>query len=212
VPVLVDGAQAVGHFAVDLTTLGADFYCFSGHKLFGPTGTGVLWGRRELLAAMPPYQGGGDMIDLVRFEGSSFAKPPERFEAGTPNIAGVIGLDAAMQWVMAQDTRAWERHDRELLDLGRALLGEIPGLRFLATPSHAVGVLTFAMDGAHPHDIASILDGEGICIRAGHHCAQPLHVRFGVPSSARASFGPYTTEAEVHALAAGLQKVRELFG
>lgn len=212
VPVLVDGAQAVGHFAVDLTTLGADFYCFSGHKLFGPTGTGVLWGRREHLAAMPPYQGGGDMIDLVRFEESSFAKAPERFEAGTPNIAGVIGLDAAMRWVMAQDTRAWERHDRELLELGRALLEDIAGLYLLAGPSHAVGVLTFAMDGAHPHDIASILDGEGICIRAGHHCAQPLHVRFGVPSSARASFGPYTTEAEVRALAAGVRKVREIFG
>ena len=211
VPVLVDGAQAVGHFPVDLTALGADFYCFSAHKLFGPTGVGVLWARRELLAAMPPYQGGGDMIDRVSFERSTFASGPQRFEAGTPNIAGVIGMDAAIQWVLTEDRAAWQVEDERLLALGREMLEAIPGVKLLATPTHSVGVLTFTMTGAHPHDIASILDSRGICIRAGHHCTQPLHARFGVPATARASFGPYTTEADVRALGTGLEKVRELF-
>lgn len=212
VPVLVDGAQAVGHFPVDLTTLGVDFYCFSGHKLFGPTGTGVLWARREHLTSMPPYQGGGDMIDRVSFERTTFAPAPQKFEAGTPNIAGVIGMDAAIRWIEAQDRAAWQAHDQELLAHGRAMLAELPGIRLLAEPAHSVGVLTFTMEGAHPHDIASILDSVGICIRAGHHCTQPLHARFGVPATARASFGPYTTPGEIHALVAGLHKVRELFG
>ena len=211
VPVLVDGAQAVGHFPVDLTALGADFYCFSGHKLFGPTGVGVLWARRELLTAMPPYQGGGDMIDRVTFEKTTFAAAPQRFEAGTPNIAGVIGLDAAIQWVMSEDFAAWQAEDERLLHLGREMLEAIPGVKLLAKPTHSVGVLTFTMTGAHPHDIASILDSRGICIRAGHHCTQPLHARFGVPASARASLGPYSTEADVRALGKGLEKVREMF-
>lgn len=212
VPVLVDGAQAVGHFPVDLTSLGADFYCFSGHKLFGPTGVGVLWARHALLAEMPPYQGGGDMIDRVTFAGSTFAPAPQRFEAGTPNIAGVIGLDAAIRWVMAEDRAAWQAHDEQLLRLGREMLAKIPGVALMAAPPHAVGVLTFTMAGAHPHDIASILDSRGICIRAGHHCTQPLHARFGIPSTARASFGPYTTEDDVLALGRGLHAVREIFG
>lgn len=212
VPVLVDGAQAVGHFPVDLTTLGVDFYCFSGHKLFGPTGTGVLWARREHLESMPPYQGGGDMIDRVSFERTTFAPAPQKFEAGTPNIAGVIGMDAAIRWVAGQDRAAWVAHDQELLAVGRTMLAELPGVKLLAKPSHSIGVLTFTMEGAHPHDIASILDSEGICIRAGHHCTQPLHVRFGVQATARASFGPYTTIGEIHALVAGLHKVRDLFG
>lgn len=212
VPVLVDGAQAVGHFPVDLTSLGADFYCFSGHKLFGPTGVGVLWARHALLAEMPPYQGGGDMIDRVTFAGSTFAPAPQRFEAGTPNIAGVIGLDAAIRWVMAEDRAAWQAHDEQLLRLGREMLAKIPGVALMAAPEHAVGVLTFTMAGAHPHDIASILDSRGICIRAGHHCTQPLHARFGIPSTARASFGPYTTEDDVLALGRGLHAVREIFG
>jgi cysteine desulfurase/selenocysteine lyase len=211
VPVLVDGAQAVGHFPVDLTALGADFYCFSAHKLFGPTGVGVLWARRDLLAAMPPYQGGGDMIDRVSFERTTFASGPQRFEAGTPNIAGVIGMDAAIQWVLTEDRAAWQVEDERLLHLGREMLEAIPGVKLLASPTHSVGVLTFTMTGAHPHDIASILDSRGICIRAGHHCTQPLHARFGVPATARASFGPYTTEADVRALGKGLEKVRELF-
>ena len=211
VPVLVDGAQAVGHFPVDLTALGADFYCFSAHKLFGPTGVGVLWARRDLLAAMPPYQGGGDMIDRVSFERTTFASGPQRFEAGTPNIAGVIGMDAAIQWVLTEDRAAWQIEDEQLLALGREMLEAIPGVKLLAKPTHSVGVLTFTMTGAHPHDIASILDSRGICIRAGHHCTQPLHARFSVPATARASFGPYTTEADVRALGKGLEKVRELF-
>ena len=211
VPVLVDGAQAVGHFPVDLTALGADFYCFSAHKLFGPTGVGVLWVRRDLLTAMPPYQGGGDMIDRVSFERTTFASGPQRFEAGTPNIAGVIGMDAAIQWVLTEDRAAWQVEDERLLALGREMLEAIPGVKLLAKPTHSVGVLTFTMTGAHPHDIASILDSRGICIRAGHHCTQPLHARFGVPATARASFGPYTTEADVRALGKGLEKVRELF-
>jgi cysteine desulfurase/selenocysteine lyase len=212
VPVLVDGAQAVGHFPVDLTALGADFYCFSAHKLFGPTGVGVLWARRELIAAMPPYQGGGDMIDRVSFERSTFASGPQRFEAGTPNIAGVIAMDAAIRWVMSEDRDAWQAEDERLLAIGRAMLEAIPGVTLLAKPTHSVGVLTFTMAGAHPHDIASILDSRGICIRAGHHCTQPLHARFGVPATARASFGPYTTEDDILALGRGLHAVREIFG
>lgn len=212
VPVLVDGAQAVSHFPVHLPTLGVDFYCFSGHKLFGPTGTGVLWGRHELLDAMPPWRGGGDMIDRVTFARTTFAPSPQRFEAGTPHVAGVIGLDAAIRWVMAQDRAAWLAHDRALLAEGRALLGAIPGVRLLARPAASVAVLTFTMDGAHPHDIASILDAEGICIRAGHHCTQPLHARFGVDATARASCAPHTTSEELHALARGLERVLEVFG
>jgi cysteine desulfurase/selenocysteine lyase len=211
VPVLVDGAQAVGHFPVDLTSLGADFYCFSGHKLFGPTGVGVLWARQALLSEMPPFQGGGDMIDRVTFAKSTFAPAPQRFEAGTPNIAGVIGLDAAIRWVMSEDRAAWQAHDEQLLHLGREMLAKLPGVSMMASPEHAVGVLTFTMTGAHPHDIASILDSRGICIRAGHHCTQPLHARFGVQSTARASFGPYTTEDDVLALGRGLHAVREIF-
>jgi cysteine desulfurase/selenocysteine lyase len=211
VPVLVDGAQAVGHFPVDLSALGADFYCFSAHKLFGPTGVGVLWARRELIAAMPPYQGGGDMIDRVSFERSTFASGPQRFEAGTPNIAGVIAMDTAIRWVMSEDRAAWQAEDERLLALGREMLEKLPGVQLLAKPTHSVGVLTFTMTGAHPHDIASILDSRGICIRAGHHCTQPLHARFGVPATARASFGPYTTEDDVLALGRGLHAVREIF-
>jgi cysteine desulfurase/selenocysteine lyase len=211
VRVLVDGAQAVGHFPVDLTALGVDFYCFSAHKLFGPTGVGVLWARHDLLAAMPPYQGGGDMIDRVSFERSTFAPAPQRFEAGTPNIAGVIGMDAAIRWVMSENQAAWQAEDERLLAIGREMLEAIPGVTLLAKPPHAVGVLTFTMAGAHPHDIASILDSRGICIRAGHHCTQPLHARFGVPATARASFGPYTTEDDVLALGRGLHAVREIF-
>jgi cysteine desulfurase / selenocysteine lyase len=212
VPVLVDGAQAVGHFPVDLTALGVDFYAFSAHKLFGPTGVGVLWARHDLLEAMPPFQGGGDMIDRVSFAQSTYAASPQRFEAGTPNIAGVIGLDAAIRWLSAQDRPALERLDAQLLGAGFEMLEQIPGLHFMARPGSQVGVLTFTMDGAHPHDIASILDSEGVCIRAGHHCTQPLHVRFGVRASARASFGPYTTEQDLLTLTRGLLKVRELFG
>ncbi|HET9133677.1 MAG TPA: SufS family cysteine desulfurase [Gemmatimonadales bacterium] len=212
VPVLVDGAQAVGHFPVDVAALGCDFYCFSGHKLFGPTGVGVLWARRAHLEAMRPYQGGGDMIDIVGFDRTTFAPVPHRFEAGTPNISGVIGLDAAIRWVMAHDRDAWAAHEEALFADALAAVREIPGLRLLAEPRERVAVLTFTMDGAHPHDIASILDGEGVCIRAGHHCTQPLHRRLDVGASARASFAPYNDASDVAALVRGLRRVQELFG
>ena len=211
VPVLVDGAQAVGHLAVDLTTLGADFYCFSGHKLFGPTGVGVLWGRRELLEAMPPWQGGGVMIDHVSFERTTFAPVPHKFEAGTPDIAGVIGLDAAVHWLVAQDRAAIAAHEEALWRAGHELLDAVGGVVRLAVPDRNVGILTFTVDGAHPHDVASLLDQDGICVRAGHHCTQPLHRRLGLPATVRASIAPYTALADLEALAAGLRRVRQVF-
>lgn len=212
VPILVDGAQAVSHFAVDPAALGVDFYAFSGHKLFGPTGIGVLWARPDHLAAMPPYQGGGDMIDRVTFEGTTFAPAPQKFEAGTPHIAGAIGLAAAIDWLDAQDRDAMAAHEEALFTLGRELLAEVPGLRRVAAPAHGVGILTFTMDGIHAHDVASLLDAEGVCIRAGHHCTQPLHRRFGLAASARASIAPYNTADDLHALARALHGARKVFG
>ncbi len=212
VPVLVDGAQAVAHVPVDLKALGADFYCFSGHKLFGPTGAGVLWARRELLDQMPPWQGGGDMIDRVAFDGSTYAPAPGKFEAGTPDIAAVIGLDAAIRWLQAQDREAIHAHEASLLARGQERLGAIAGLRLLSHASRNVGILTFTLEGAHPHDVASLLDHEGVCVRAGHHCTQPLHRRLGVPATVRASLAPYNDASDVDALAAGLARVREIFG
>jgi cysteine desulfurase/selenocysteine lyase len=212
VPVLIDGAQAVSHFPVDLTTLGCDFYVFSGHKLFGPTGTGVLWAKREHLRKMPPYRGGGDMIDLVDFAGTTYAAAPQRFEAGTPHIAGVIGMGAAIRWLMDQDRAAMTAHEHELYLAGAAMLDAMPGITRFGTGEHNAGVLTFAMDGAHPHDIASVLDAEGICVRAGHHCAQPLHRRFGQVATVRASIAAYNTADEVEALGRGIERVREIFG
>jgi cysteine desulfurase/selenocysteine lyase len=211
VPVLVDGAQAVGHFPVVLPALGADFYCFSGHKLYGPTGAGVLWGRRELLEAMPPWQGGGDMIDLVSFERTTFAPVPHKFEAGTPNIAGVIGLDAAVRWLQGQDRAPKAAPQEAVVGHGRELLDGVDGLCRLPSPERNVGVLTFTLEGAHPHDVASLLDQDGICVRAGHHCTQPLHRRFGLAATVRASIAPYTSSADLDALAASLRRIRELF-
>ncbi len=211
VPVLVDGAQAVGHMSVDVTSLDCDFYCFSGHKLFGPTGIGVLWARREHLAAMPPWQGGGDMIDTVTFERTTFAPAPSKFEAGTPNIAGVIGLAAAITWLDAQDRAGIAEHERALLQRGQQLLGEIPGLRLVGTARDKVGVLTFSVDGVHPHDLASLLDADGICIRAGHHCTQPLHRRLGLTATARVSLAPYNTLAELDVLTTSLHRSAKLF-
>lgn len=210
VPVLVDGAQAAPHLAIDVTALDCDFYCFSGHKVFGPTGIGVLWARREHLAAMPPYQGGGDMIDQVTFAGSTWAPAPRKFEAGTPHIAGAVGLDAALVWLQAQDREAVAAHETALRDHTTRLLSEIPGVRLVGTAPHKAAVLAFTLAGAHPHDVASLLDGEGICVRAGHHCTQPLHRRFGVPATVRASFALYNTHDEVEALARGLAKVRKV--
>ena len=212
VPVLVDGAQAVPHMPVDVTALGCDFYCFSGHKVFGPTGIGVLWAKAEHLVAMPPYQGGGDMIDLVTFERTTYAPAPGKFEAGTPDIAGAVGLDAALQWLGAQDRKAIGLHEESLRDHATERLAAIPGLRLVGTAQHKAAVIAFTLERAHPHDIASLLDGEGICVRAGHHCTQPLHRRLGLSSTVRASFAPYNTHDEVEALARGLDKVRKVFG
>ncbi len=211
VPVLVDGAQAAPHLTLDLPRLDADFYCLSGHKLFGPTGVGVLWARREHLEAMAPWQGGGDMIDQVSFARTTFAPLPQKFEAGTPHIAGVIGLAAAIDWLSRQDRRAIAAHEQQLLRHGIELLDAVPGLQRLATPADNVGVLSFTLDGVHPHDVASLLDQDGICVRAGHHCAQPLHRRFGLAASARASIGPYTVAADLDALAGSLERIGRIF-
>ncbi len=212
VPVLVDGAQSAPHMPVDVQALGCDFFVFSGHKLYGPTGTGVLWGRYELLKAMPPWHGGGDMIRTVTFEKTDFADPPARFEAGTPNIAGVIALGAAIDWFLALDPRAVAAHEADLLAHATARLGAIPGLRLIGTAEQRAGLVSFVMDDAHPHDIGTILDGYGIAVRAGHHCAQPVMQRYGVPATARASFGVYNTRDEIDRLAEGILKVRDLFG
>src|SRR5690606_19503981 len=162
---------------LDLTSLGVDFYCFSGHKLYGPTGAGVLWARREHLESMPPWQGGGDMIDRVSFEGSTYAPVPQKFEAGTPDIAAVIGLDAAARWVMALDRDAVARAEHEAFERGYELLEAMDGVRIVSPREPNAGILTFTVEGAHPHDVASLLDQDGICVRAGHHCTQPLHRR-----------------------------------
>jgi len=211
VPVLVDGAQAVAHLAIDLPALGVDFYCFSGHKLYGPTGVGVLWARRELLDAMPPWQGGGDMIDRVTFEKTTFAPVPHKFEAGTPDIAGVIGLDAAIGWLNGLDREAVHQREQRLWVDGHARLSAMDGIRMVSAATDNVGVLTFTVEGAHPHDVASLLDQDGICVRAGHHCTQPLHRRLGLPATARASIGAYTTPADIEALIASLGRIREMF-
>jgi cysteine desulfurase/selenocysteine lyase len=212
VPVLVDGAQAAAHVVIDVAALDCDFYCFSGHKVFGPTGIGALWAKPGHLAAMPPYQGGGDMIDEVSFEHTTFAAPPRRFEAGTPDIAGAVGLDAALGWLAAQDRDAIRAHEDALRDYAIERLSEIPGLRLVGTAPDKAAVIAFVMNDAHAHDIASLLDGDGICVRAGHHCTQPLHRRLGVTATARASFTLYNTRAEVDALAQGLLGVRRVLG
>lgn len=212
VPVLVDGAQAVPHQAVDVQELGCDFYAFSGHKLFGPSGVGVLWGRAEHLEAMPPYQGGGEMILSVRFEESTWNDIPHKFEAGTPDIAGVVGLGAAIDYVTELGLAAIARHERDLLEYATAALEAVPGLRLIGTAPHKAAVLSFVLDGIHAHDVGTILDQEGVAVRTGHHCAQPAMERFGVSATARASLALYNRRADVDALVAGLQKVREVFG
>ncbi len=211
VPTLVDGAQAAPHMPVDVQDLGCDFYGVTAHKIFGPTGVGVLWGRKELLDAMPPYQGGGDMIEQVSFEKTTYAPVPHKFEAGTPHIAGVIGLGAALDYVDALGMERVEAHEQELLAYGTEALEAIPGLRLIGTAPHKAAVLSFVLDGIHPHDIGTVLDGEGVAIRAGHHCAQPVMERYGVPATARASFSIYNTRDDVDALVAALNKTRELF-
>ena len=211
VPVLVDGAQAMPHGRVDVRDLDADFYVFSGHKMFGPTGIGVLYGKAKLLEAMPPWQGGGDMILSVSFEGTKFNGIPYKFEAGTPDAAGAIGLAAAIDWLAGLDRAGVEAHERDLLDHATRRLQEIPGLRIIGTAPGKAPVISFVMEGVHPHDVGTIVDREGIAVRAGHHCAQPLMERFGVPATVRASFALYNTREDVDQLVRGLQRVREMF-
>ena len=208
---LLDGAQATPHAPVNVSELGCDFYVFSGHKVYGPTGIGVLYGRLPLLREMPPWQGGGDMIETVSFEGSTYAEPPARFEAGTPHIAGAIGLGAACDYLSDIGLEAIAAHEAMLLAHGTEALSEIEGLTLVGTAEHKAGVLSFVMEGIHPHDIGTILDFAGVAVRTGHHCAQPLMQRFGVSATTRASFGLYNTIDEVDRLAAGLAKVVEMF-
>ena len=210
VPVLLDGAQAAPHMAVDVRKLGCDFYVFSGHKVFGPTGIGVMYGKAELLEAMPPYQGGGDMIRSVTFEKTTYNSLPYKFEAGTPHISGAIGLGAAIDYVTAIGLDRIAAYEQELLDYGARRLASIDGLRLIGTAKHKASILSFVLEGVHPHDIGTILDGEGIAIRTGHHCTQPLMDRFGVPATARASLAFYNTREELDALARGMLRVIEV--
>jgi cysteine desulfurase/selenocysteine lyase len=212
IPVLLDGAQAVAHLKVDVRSLGCDFYAFSGHKIYGPTGIGVLYGKAPLLEAMAPYQGGGDMILSVTFEKTTYNRIPHKFEAGTPHIEGVIGLGPALDYVSRWGLEAIEQHERELVAYGAGALEEVKGLRLIGTARQKTGVLSFDLKGVHPHDIGTILDQEGIAIRTGHHCAQPVMERFGLPATARASLGLYNTRSEIDALVRGLRRVSEVFG
>ena len=212
VPVLVDGAQAVPHETVDVRALDCDFYAFSGHKVYGPTGIGVLYGRESLLAAMPPWQGGGEMILSVSIEASTYNELPAKFEAGTPNISGAIGLGAALEYVESLGREAIAEHEHGLLELTNESLMALPGVRLIGTAPGKAAVVSFTMQGIHPHDIGTILDSEGIAIRTGHHCAMPLMQFYGLPATARASFGCYSNAQDVERLVQGVRKVRELFG
>ncbi len=211
IPVLVDGAQAAPHLAVDVQDLDCDFFAFSGHKLCGPTGIGILYGKADLLESMPPYQAGGDMISAVTFERTLYNSLPYKFEAGTPHIAGVIGLGAAIEYVQRIGLPRIAAYEADLLAYGTELLSAIPGLRIIGTAREKASVLSFVLDGIHAHDVGTILDHEGIAIRAGHHCAMPVMKRFGVPATARASLAFYNTREELEALAKGLHKVIEVF-
>jgi len=210
--VLIDGAQGVPHSIVDVQDIGCDFYAFSGHKVYGPTGIGALYGREALLEAMPPYQGGGDMILSVSFEKTTYNALPYKFEAGTPNIEGVVGLAAALDYVGGVGIENITAHEQELLHYATERLQELDGVRLIGTAREKASVISFTLEGVHPHDIGTILDQEGIAIRTGHHCAQPLMMRFNVPATGRASFGMYNTKEEADALVAGLQRVIEVFG
>jgi cysteine desulfurase/selenocysteine lyase len=210
--VLVDGCQAIPHQRVDMQALDADFYAFSAHKLYGPTGIGALYGRAELLEQMPPYQGGGDMIRTVTFEKTEYADIPARFEAGTPNIAGAVGFGAAVDYVTTLGLDRVEGHEQAMLAYATDRLREVPGLTIYGTTPDKASIVSFTLEGAHPHDIGTILDKAGIAVRAGHHCAQPTMDRFGVSGTVRASFGLYNRFDEVDSLVAGLNRVREIFG
>ena len=209
--VVVDGAQAVPHLDVNVAALGCDFYAFSGHKVFGPTGIGALYGKASRLEAMPPWQGGGDMILSVTFERTLYNRIPYKFEAGTPAAAGAVGLGAALEWLGELDRAGLRAHEEDLLAYGTERLSSVPGLRLVGTAPDKVAVFSFVLDGVHPHDVGTILDREGVAIRAGHHCAQPLMQRFGVPATVRASLALYNTREEIDALVEGLARVRELF-
>ena len=210
--VLVDGAQSAAHLRIDVTDLGCDFFAFSGHKVYGPTGVGVLYGRAEVLAAMPPWQGGGDMIEQVALEGSTWAAPPARFEAGTPPIAAVLGLATALDYFEAVGLNRIAAWEEELLRLATERVGEIRGVRLVGTAREKVAVLSFILDGVHPHDVGTILDDEGVAVRAGHHCAQPVMTSLGIPATVRASFAFYNTVQEIEALARGVARAAEVFG
>src|SRR6516165_1924292 len=210
--VLVDGAQAVPHAQVDVRALGADFYTFSGHKMYAPTGIGVLYGREELLAAMPPWQGGGDMILTVSFEKTTYNELPAKFEAGTPNISGAVGLAAAMDYLERLGLPAIAAHEQRLLELATAELARLPDIELIGTAAHKAAVLSFNMQGVHAHDLGTILDAEGVAVRTGHHCAMPVMTFFGLPATARASFGCYNNEADVARLTSALGRAREVFG
>ncbi len=211
IPVLLDGAQAIAHRRVDVQKLDCDFYAFSGHKAYGPTGIGVLYGRESLLAAMPPWQGGGDMILTVAIEGSTYNELPWKFEAGTPNISGAVGLGAALTYLDVLGRERVAAHEQQLLARAHASLSAIPGLRLVGTAADKAGVVSFTLQGIHPHDVGTILDREGIAVRSGHHCAMPVMTYFGLPATVRASFGCYNTLADIDRLVAGLESVRGVF-
>jgi cysteine desulfurase/selenocysteine lyase len=210
IPLLVDGSQAAPHFAVDVRALGCDFYAMTGHKLFGPTGTGALWARKEILREMPPFFGGGEMIREVRFDGTTFADPPHRFEAGTPNIAGFVGLAAAIYYLGALDHERVAAHEKSLLAHATDALRAVPGVRLIGAAARKVPVISFLVEGAHAHDLATLLDHEGIAVRSGHHCAHPLMQFYGVPATLRASLAFYNTHAEIERFVESLVRVRKL--
>jgi len=212
VPVLLDGAQAAPHLSIDVAELGCDFYTVSGHKMFGPSGIGALYAREALLEKMPPYQGGGDMISSVSFEKTTYNRIPFRFEAGTPNIAGTVGLGATIDYLEEIGMEGIAAYEEELLDYGTDALRKVPGLKIIGEARHKASVLSFVLEGIHPHDIGTILDQEGVAVRTGHHCAQPVMDRFGVPATARASLAFYNTREDIDRLVGGLETVRELFG
>ncbi|HWP36523.1 MAG TPA: cysteine desulfurase [Gemmatimonadales bacterium] len=212
IPVLVDGAQAVAHHPVDVQALGCDFYAFSAHKMFGPTGVGALYGRATLLEEMPPFQGGGDMIRTVTFEQTTYAALPHKFEAGTPHIAGAVGFGRAIDYLAGLDRDAVEKHESDVVQYAAERLRAEPGVRLIGDPERRTGVVSFVMDGAHAHDVGTIVDQEGVAIRTGHHCTQPVMDFFGVPATARASFAFYNTRSDVDALVRALARVRKVFG
>jgi len=210
--ILVDGAQGAPHLPIDVKALDIDFYVFSGHKVYGPDGTGVLYAKRALLEGMPPYQTGGDMILSVSFEETLYNELPSRFEAGTPNISGAVGLGAAVEYLQGIGFDYLVEHEQSLLEFGRSQLSKLPGLRLIGTAEKKVGVLSFVLDGIHPHDIGTVLDSRGIAVRTGHHCAQPVIERMGVPATVRASLGLYNNEEDLLALVDGVKHVQEMFG